>query len=423
MTSPTSTPSVQHPLANTAEPAPSSKRWWIIGLLFFAAVLNYVDRNVLSILAPTIQQDLEISDQVYANILSAFLVTYTIAYLFSGRIVDWLGSRVSMALFVGWWSLSNMATALSRGAMSMGVFRGLLGLGEAGGWTASPKAIQEWFPRSERGMAVGVYSTGGSIGAMVAPLIVVPIAAAHSWHWAFVVTGAAGLAWLVPWLWLNRNPTYAVDQEVDAPALKEPELAIWSRVLRQPVVWYFMLARLFTDSVWYFYLFWMPKYLHDARGLSQEDLKIMWVVFLMADIGFVLGGFLSGRLIRREVSTAKARLLVMLGSALIVPISPLVALVPSTSVAIGLGSLVAFAHAAWLSNLSALVVDIVPKRIMATTFGVIAAGSALGGIFMNQLVSWMVGHFSYTPCFVVMAFMHPIGIALLWRFRRANARE
>lgn len=409
--------SAKDPTFEPPEASPSPRRWAIVLLLFLAAVLNYIDRNVLSILAPTIQEDIGVSDQAYAHILSAFLVTYTIAYLFSGRIVDWFGSRLSMTLFIGWWSCANALTSLSRGPVSMGFFRGLLGLGEAGGWTASPKAIQEWFPRAERGMAVGVYSMGGSIGAMLAPLLVIPIALAHSWHWAFVVTGAMGFAWLIPWLLVNRNPTYA-EPRATVNTDSEPELKLWARVLKQKAVWFFMVVRLLTDSVWYFYLFWMPKYLHDARGMSQEELKIMWVVFLMADIGFVLGGFLSGRLIKRNVHTPAARLWLMLATALIVPLSPAVALVPSTVVAIALGSLIAMAHASWLSNISALVVDIIPKRIMATTFGVIAAGSALGGIAMNEVVSTLVSKFSYTPCFFIMALMHPIGIALLWRFRR-----
>lgn len=400
---------------------PSGRRWIIVGLLFLAAVLNYIDRNVLSILAPTIQKELGVSDAQYAHVLSAFLAAYTVAYLFSGRIVDWLGSRLSMALFLGWWSVSNALTGLARGPVSLGAFRALLGLGEAGGWTASPKAVQEWFPPAERGMAVGIYSMGSSIGATVAPLVVIPLAVAWGWQWAFVVTGSMGILWLGPWLWLNRRPTYAVAEPVPR-AEKEAEWALWKSVLRQPAVWMFMLARLFTDAVWYFYLFWMPKYLHEARGLTQDDLKVLWVIFLAADIGFVGGGFLSGRLIKRKVPVAAARLWLMLATALITPLSPLVALAPGAGLAIALAALIALAHASWLSNLSALIVDIIPKRIMATTFGVIAAGSAVGGMAMNEVVSWMVRDFSYTPCFFIMAFMHPIGIILLWRLRRQPAQ-
>lgn len=411
----------QIPPTDAIRKAPSRKRWLILGLLFVAAVLNYIDRNVLAILAPTIQEDIGIDDTQYSRVLSAFLATYTIAYLFSGRLVDKVGSRTSMAIFIAWWSLSNALTALARGPVSMGIYRALLGLGEAGGWTASPKAIQEWFPASERGMGVGVYSMGGTIGAMLAPLVVIPIATAYSWHWAFVVTGAVGFLWLIPWMLFNRNAPYAESNAAQAEST-ESEVQLWASILKQGAVWRFMLARLLTDSVWYFYLFWMPKYLHDDRGLSQEDLRIMWVVFLMADIGFVLGGFLSGRLIKRGVTAPAARLWLMLASAVLVPLSPIVALTSSTGVAIAVASIIAMAHCSWLSNLTALVVDIVPKRVMATTFGVIAAGSAVGGMLMNEIVSATVETYSYTPCFLLMAIMHPLGIALLWRYRRSEAQ-
>lgn len=409
------------PVTDAPEKAPSWKRWLILGLLFVAAVLNYIDRNVLSILAPTIQADIGIDDTQYSRVLSAFLATYTIAYIFSGRIVDKLGSRLSMALFIGWWSLSNALTALARGPYSMGFYRSLLGLGEAGGWTASPKAIQEWFPTSERGMGVGVYSMGSSIGAMVAPLIVIPIATQTSWHWAFVITGAIGLVWLAPWLVFNRNPTYAkpvVSQAVTA----DSELEVWTSVLKQGAVWRFMAARMLTDPLWYFYLSWMPKYLHDDRGLEQKDLWVMSVIFLVADIGFVMGGFLSGGLMKRGVKAPAARLWLMLAAAAIIPLSPFVALSPTTAGAIAIASLIAMAHCAWLSNLTALVVDIIPSRIMATTFGVIAAGSSLGGILMNELVSGTIKDYSYTPCFFVMALMHPLAIALLWSYRRSEVQ-
>jgi len=406
----------------TVSKTPSRKRWFILGLLFVAAILNYIDRNVLAILAPTIQKDIGIDDTQYSRILSAFLATYTIAYFFSGRIVDKLGCRLSMALFMTWWSVSNALTGLARGPVSMGFFRALLGLGEAGGWTASPKAIQEWFPATERGLGVGVYAMGGSIGAMLAPLIVIPIAAASSWHWAFVVTGSVGLVWLIPWMILYRDATY-VEPKIAEKDSAESEWALWSSVLKQEAVWRFMLARLLTDSVWYFYLFWMPKYLHDDRGLSQEDIKIMWVVFLMADVGFVLGGFVSGKLIKRGMSPPAARLWLMLASAVLVPLSPLVALSSSTAVAIAVASIVAMAHCSWLSNQTALIVDIIPRRVMATTFGVVAAGSALGGMLMNEVVSGTVEAYSYTPCFFLMAIMHPIAIALLWRYRRSAVQD
>ncbi len=181
-------------------------RWWIIALIFCASVLNYFDRQALSILAPTIQKDLKLTDEDYASVLNWFLIAYTTASLLSGKLVDKFGVRVSLALFVGWWSIANILTGFARSVTSLGAFRFLLGLGEAGNWTAAPKAVSEWFPAKERGLAVGIYTLGATVGATIAPILIVGLASWHSWQAAFVVTGAAGLLWLIPWLWLYRRP-------------------------------------------------------------------------------------------------------------------------------------------------------------------------------------------------------------------------
>src|SRR5687767_14423525 len=277
-------------------------RWWIVALIFFASVLNYIDRQTLSILAPTIQKDLKLSNEDYASVLNWFLVAYTIASLLSGRIVDKLGVRVSLALFVGWWSIANILTGFARSVTSLGVFRGLLGLGEAGNWTAAPKAVSEWFPARERGIAIGVYTLGATIGATIAPIIIVALASWHSWQAAFVVTGIAGLLWLVPWLWLYRRPS-------EHPMINERERTLiatgnagsaadesnaadwgkWWQLFRRREVWLLIFGRMLTDPVWYFFQFWFAKYLYDTRGLDQKQLSVTWVVYLAADVG-VLGG-------------------------------------------------------------------------------------------------------------------------------------
>jgi ACS family hexuronate transporter-like MFS transporter len=182
-----------------------------------------------------------------------------------------------------------------------------------------------------------------------------------------------------------------------------------------------MAARLLTDAVWYFYLFWMPKYLHTARGVEQSDLSIMWRIFLAADIGFLAGGWLSGRLIRRGVPAPASRLWLMLASAVLVPLSPLVPQAPTVGLALAVAMVVALAHTSWLSNLTALAVDLVPPRILATSFGLIAGGSAVGGILMNEVVAGVISRFSYTHCFTLMAFAHPVALLLAWPLRRAKA--
>ena len=408
-------------------------RWLIVVALLLAAVLNYIDRSVLGLLAKTIQDDLHINDQQYATVINCFLVAYTLAYLLSGRIVDKLGVRLSLALFIGWWSISNALTGLAQSVRSLSVFRFMLGLGEAGGFTASPKAISEWFPASERGIAVGLYSVGGAVGATIAPILVATIALNYGWRWVFAVSPVFAGLWLTVWLWLYKRPSEhpritekerayleanmePVRLESDEKKLSEREL--WVRVFREPFVWQLMFARLLTDPVWYFYQFWMPKYLQSTRGLDQKGVSIMWMIFLAADAGFLLSGFLSGRLIKRGVVAPAARLRIMLIGACLVPLSFFVPTAPTVGVVVALGMVVTFAHTTWLSSLTSLVVDIVPRRILGTAFGVIACGSTMGGIFMNQVVAWLIGHRSYNDCFYLMMILHPLALFLIWGLRK-----
>lgn len=413
-----------------------SLRWLVAFALFSAALLNYLDRNVLGLLAVTIQNDLHITNQEYASIINYFLIAYTIANLLSGRVVDKLGVRLSLALFVGWWTVANALTGLSRSLWQLCGLRFLLGLGEAGCYTASPKAVAEWFPTSERGTVVGIYSAGGAVGATVAPLVVALVASNFGWRWVFAVTPVLASLWMVLWLWLYKNPAthpHITDWERNhvgavightataAASAKESELALWKTVLREPLVWLLMFARLITDPVWYFFQFWLPKYLQNVRGLDQKGVAIMWMIFAAATVGFTLGGFLSGRLIKRGVAPSAARLWIMLSSAVVVPLVGVIPAAPTVAAVIAIAMLVAYAATAFLSNVTSLVVDIVPRRILGTAFGVIACGSALGGFFMNKAVAWFIDHRSYNECFYLMALAHPLALLLVWRLRERPA--
>lgn len=409
-------------------------RWWIATALFFAAVLNYIDRSVLGILAPTIQKDLAISEQQYATVITFFMVAYAIAYFVSGRIVDRLGVKLSLFLFVTWWSISNALTGMAKSVRSLCWYRFSLGLGEAGGFTASPKAVSEWFPPEERGLAVGIFSVGGAIGGTLAPIIVGHITLTHHWRWVFIFTSLLSLPWLLFWFWiyhkpsvhphlseaernyLSRNLPAAVQNETEDSSPKES----WLIILREPFVWRILVARLMTDAVSYFYPFWMPKYLHSVRGLDQQGLSIMWIVALGGDIGCIGGGFLSGFLIKRGLMPASARLKIMICSACLVPISFLIPYVGTTNAVIAIAMVVSLANAAWLTNVSSLVVDLAPKKLLGTAFGLIACGSALGGIIMNQSVAWLISHRSYDDCFYIMAFLHPTALLLLWRLGKKS---
>ena len=375
---------------------PPGLRWWIAGLLFLASVLNYVDRNAFSLLAPTIQGDLHLTDQHYANIQIAFQVAYAIALLLSGLIVDRLGPRKALALFVGWWSLASLSTSLAFSSVTLGIVMFLLGLGEAGNWTAAPKAVSEWFPPRERGLGIGLYTAGTPIGMTLAPLFLIWLAGIWGWRTTFIVMGLLGFVWLVPWLLLYRRTLLAegerawlaVDTAVPAES-SAPVARSWTygQALRRSEVWCLLLARMFSDPVWFFYLIWYPKYLVSARGLTQAEVNITWIVFLAAGIGSMVGGWLASGFIKRGWTPPQARLLIMLGCALCMPLSPLVAYAPTVAWSLSFAALICFAHLAWLSNITALVVDVVPGASLGKVFGLVAAGSAVGAILMNKLVA------------------------------------
>ncbi|MGC8792154.1 MAG: MFS transporter [Bryobacteraceae bacterium] len=409
-------------------------RWWITGLLFASTVINYVDRQTLSILARTIQNELGMSELDYAHVVQAFLLAYTVAYLLAGRITDWLGARLSLALFLGWWSLADLLTGLARSAFSLGVLRFLLGLGEAGNYTAAPKAVSEWFLPRERALAVGIYTAGAMVGATISPPLISWLGGAFGWRMAFVATGAMGLLWLIPWLWLYREPWRhpRISAEEAAHVPPRPPAAEggvsewenWKNVLSLRSAWLLMGARLLTDPVWYFYLFWFPKYLTDARGLTLAQVgKVAWMVYLAADLGSVLGGTLSGRLIRKGMLPVAARLRVMTLAALMAPLGALVALKPPLGFALSLAALVSFSHLTWQVTLSALIVDLFPPRIVATVFGLVAAGSGLGGLLSTGGVGRLVTAYSYAPVFALMGILHPCGLLVARLVRGGEGGE
>jgi ACS family hexuronate transporter-like MFS transporter len=294
-------------------------------------------------------------------------------------------------------------TAFARSASSLGAFRLLLGLGEAGNWTASPKTVAEWFPARERGLAIGIYSAGTPLGMTLAPICVISLQQAFGWQSAFVLTGLLGLVWLVPWWLLSRRG------ETDSPPAVQVAAApawTWQQAFARWEVWCLLFGRMLSDPVWFFYQNWYPKYLVSARGLSQAQVKITWVMFLAAGLGSLLGGWFAGRLIRRGGGVERSRLFTMLGCVVVMPLSLLVARVPTMEASLALASLIVFAHLAWLVNISALVVDVVPGASLGKVFGLVAAGSSAGAVVMNGLVANLLKQGSYSQWFVIAAFLH-----------------
>jgi ACS family hexuronate transporter-like MFS transporter len=389
----------------------SSWRWGVAILLFLSTVINYIDRQTLSVLAPTLTKELGISDQQYSNILTAFLAAYTVMYAGSGFLVDRWGTRFSLGLFMVWWSAANSLHALVRGPWSLGAFRFLLGAGESGNFMAAFKGVSEWYAPKDRAFINGLIQAGASVGAVVAPPVVTVLASHYGWRMAFLATGALGLFWLIPWVLVTRR--------AEALPLPEGPRRQWTEMLRYRQTWGLLAARFLSDPVWWFYLFWLPKYLVDQRGFTVAEMGMLaWMPYLTADAGSLVGGWLSGQLIRRGWTPVDARRAWMLPFAALMPLSMAVGFVESRTVSLALICIVTFAHMGWKTNQATLTNDIYPREVVGTVAGLLAFGNGMGGTIFTALTGWMVVNFSYASVFVLMGLLHPISYLIVrWLVR------
>jgi ACS family hexuronate transporter-like MFS transporter len=402
-------------------------RWYIAGLLFLSSVINYIDRQTLSVVAPSLTKQLHMSPVEYSNVLQAFLIAYTLMYLGSGFLVDRWGTRASLAGFMGFWSASNMLHAFARTAFQLGVFRALLGIGEPGNFMAGFKAISEWYPPQEKAFVGGLLNGGSAVGAIIATPLVVWLMVAFNWQTAFVATGALGFIWLLAWLLFYRLPDrhpWITPQEFalvssgqqsskpSGPTLSRAEL------FRKRQTWGLLLSRFISDPVWWFYLFWLPKYLVDERHFSLVHMGMLaWLPYLTADLGSFGGGLASGWLVKRGWEPLRARKAMLLPCALLMPLS---LLIPGSSAGMALFviSVVTFAHMAWKTNLMTISNDIYPVGVIGSVSGIIAFGSGVGGTLFTNMTGQVVQHYSYTAIFAIMAFLHPIAYLLVrWLVR------
>lgn len=394
-------------------------KWVLLGLLFFSTIINYLDRQALSILATTIQADLGMSDLEYARVVQVFLLAYAGAYVVAGRITDWLGARAALILFVGWWSIANIATGFVRNAFELGAARFALGLGEPGNYTVGTKVVSEQFPARQRGLALGLYTSGAMIGATLAPPLIGGIAIAYGWRSAFWITGVAGLLWIIAWLWAYPK------QKAQAAAQPQPSIkGVWGKLARDRTVWALVASRAVADPVWYFYLFWFPKYLGDERGMSLATLaSLAWIVYVAADIGSIGGGAMSGALVKRGWHPPRSRLAVMTGAAMLAPVGFFITLHPTVPVLMALACAVTFAHLVYQINITSMVVDLFPSRYIASVAGLIGCGSALGGMVSAQVVGVLVSDGAFDRTFMLMAVLHPIAVVLAWTAFRLARRS
>jgi MFS transporter, ACS family, hexuronate transporter len=403
-------------------------RWWIAGLLFLATVINYIDRQTLAVVAPTLTKELGISNTQYADILTAFLVPYTAMYVASGYLVDRWGTRRALTVFLVWWSVASMLHSFARGALSLGIFRFLLGLGESGNFMAAEKAISEWFPAKERAFANGLVNAAAATGAIITPPLVAWITLQFGWRAAFAVTGVFGLVWLIGWWKLYRIPQQHPlinDQErqwIEQDQPKHREIPRYAQLLKKRQIWGLLLARVFADPLWWFYLFWLPKYLSDARGFPLAKIGLIaWMPYLSADLGAVFGGWMSGRFVQRGVAAHAARLRIMFPAALIMPVGIAVAYV-SSDWAIALICVATFAHMAWKTNLMTMTNDLFDCSIVASAAGLVGLGSGLAGAWSTPVVGRIVDHFSYEAVFWMFGFLHIIATLIVYFTTRDNGQ-
>jgi len=390
------------PIARKPTHAIPSLRWWIGGLLFLSTIINYIDRQSLSLLAPYLKSQYRWTNGDYANIVIAFRVAYSIGQTVFGRLMDRIGTRRGLSLSVAWYSVVSISTALARGLAGFAGFRFLLGAGESANWPAATKAVSEWFPRTERGLATALFDSGSSIGGAVAPFIILPIFFRWGWRPAFMIPGALGFLWLMAWRWLYYSPELhprvsreelqmlAADKgDFDSP---QPDRIPprWRDLLKLPQTWGTIIAKTFTDPVWFFVTDWFPIYL-VAKGIElRSGLIAVWIPFIAADLGNFFGGGLSGYLIKVGWPLGTARkAVVVFGGIGITMLIPTILTTNLYTITL-LFAMATFCYASFTTIANVLPSDLYHKDSVASVSGLSGTGAGIGTIVAFK----MIGYFS-----------------------------
>jgi ACS family hexuronate transporter-like MFS transporter len=399
-------------------------RWSICGLLFFATTVNYVDRQVLGILKPVLEHDLHWTETDYGHIVLFFQLAYALMMPIAGRLMDWLGTRLGYAIAVAVWSTASMLHSLATTPFQFGMARFALGLGEASNFPAAIKTVADWFPRSERAFATGIFNSGSNIGAIIAPLSVPIIAAHFGWRASFLFTGGLDIVWLIFWLSFYHKPSEhklltaeeRVLIESDAEPTRQTAVSYWA-VLGRRATWAFMIGKFLTDPVWWFYLFWVPGFLYDQYHLDLTHLgPPLIVIYVVADIGSIFGGWLSKGLTARGLDLSQARKTAMLICAIAVtPVALIMFTGTNLWLTVALISLAAAAHQGWSANIFTLPSDTFPRPAVGSVVGLGGMGGAFGGMLVALVVGkWLdYSHKSYGPLFIAAGSMYLIALLII----------
>ena len=398
-------------------------RWVICALLFFATTINYIDRQVLGILAPDLQKEIGWSELDYGRIVIAFQISYAVMMLVWGRILDRVGTKLGLGLAVAWWSVAAMSTALARSAMGFGLARFFLGVGEAANFPASIKTVAEWFPKSERAFATGIFNAGTNIGAIVAPIVVPILAHYYGWRAAFIWTGAIGFLWLIVWSMfyhpLSKHPHVAESERAyihDGAG----EISLTKTPLRDVLgtrqLWTFAIGKLLTDPIWWFYLFWLPKFLASEHGIrGTAIIPYLTTVYVISDVGSIFGGYLSSALIKAGWSVNRARKTTFLTFAALVPTVIIASQTKSAWTAVLLIGLATACHQGWSANLYTIASDMFPRRAVGTVIGFGGFMGGIGGILIAEFAGRVLNANPsyYFPMFVIAGLAYLIALAVM----------
>jgi MFS transporter, ACS family, hexuronate transporter len=389
-------------------------RWFIIGWITLSTILNLINRNTLAILAPTLKEKLGMTQEAYGHIIMAFQFSYAVMYIAGGRFVDRVGEKLGMTACIVWWSVATMLHTLSRGVLSLGIFRFLLGVGEPGNYPAALRATARWFSKEERGLPIAIWSSGSSVGSLLSVPLIAFLALHFGWQMAFFVPGFLGILWVVVWVLAYRMPSVAVvapSLAAESPTRATPGVPkseTFLGLLADGKVWAIILARLLTDPIWVFYLSWTPKYLAEVWKFDLAKMGLYgWIPFLFGGMGGVFGGMASDWMIRRGLDPATARKRVLYVTGAIAPLGMLTGFVGSAGVSIALIALMAFVCYVWFINTAALMSDVFPEGVVGTVLGLAAGIGQVGGI----AIAWLAGHLlekngSYTPLFIIAGSGH-----------------
>jgi ACS family hexuronate transporter-like MFS transporter len=402
-------------------PKGANYRWTVCALLFFATTINYIDRQVLGILAPVLEKEIGWSESQYGFIVTAFQGAYAIGLLAVGRMMDVLGTKIGYSVAMVFWSIAAMAHALARSAFGFGAARFALGLGESGNFPAAIKTVAEWFPKKERALATGIFNAGSNVGAVVAPLVVPWLTLTYGWQEAFIFTASIGFIWLIFWYWLYEKPERqkrlsSVELSYILSDPPEPETKIkWLRLLPHRQTWAFALGKFLTDPVWWFYLYWVPKFLNANYGLTLDKIgPPLVIIYLMADVGSIGGGWLSSIFIKRGWSVNKGRKMAMLICALCVVPIMYASQAKEMWLAVALLGLATAAHQGWSANLFTTTSDMFPRRAVGSIVGLGGMAGAVGGMLISTATGFILELTgSYVSIFIIAGSVYLLALLII----------